>query len=75
MRRWLRDRPEARIAVVSHGDFLRYLTAGRNTHEPWANCEVREYTFAAENDDEAALVPVKRVAKEGESEPTSSETA
>ncbi|KAI0643589.1 phosphoglycerate mutase-like protein [Trametes meyenii] len=77
VRHWLRARPEARIALVAHGDFLRYLTTGRNTHEPWANVEVREYTFAAEEaddaDGEAWLVPVRRVAKEGEDEPTSSE--
>ncbi|KAI0637601.1 phosphoglycerate mutase-like protein [Trametes polyzona] len=74
VRRWLRARPERAIAVVAHGDLLRYITAGRNTHEPWANVEVREYTFATDDeDDEAWLVPVKRVAREGEAEPTSSE--
>ncbi|OSD01698.1 phosphoglycerate mutase-like protein [Trametes coccinea BRFM310] len=76
VRRWLRARPEARIVVVSHGDFLRYLTTGENDHAPWANCEVREYTFARDDEDEdedAWLVPVKEVAREGEAEPTSSE--
>ncbi|KAI0759716.1 phosphoglycerate mutase-like protein [Trametes elegans] len=75
VRRWLRARPERAIVVVSHGDFLRYLTAGRNTHEPWANTEVREYTFADAADEDAVLVPVRRVANEGEPEPTSSEQA
>ncbi|KAI0751662.1 phosphoglycerate mutase-like protein [Daedaleopsis nitida] len=82
VRRWLRARPEQRIVVVSHGDCLRYLTTGRNTHEPWANVEVREYTFAADEaedaEGEAWLVPVRaepEVAREGEPEPTSSEAA
>ena len=77
VRRWLRARPEPRIAVVSHGDFLRVLTEGRNTHAPWANVEVREYTFACEEADdaegEAWLAPVKEVAVEGVVEPTSSD--
>ena len=80
VRHWLRSRPEQRIVVVSHGDCLRYITKGHNTHEPWANCEVREYTFAVDEaddqDGEAWLVPVKKqVAVEGEPEPTSSEQA
>ena len=78
VRRWLRARPEQHIVVVSHGDCLRYITAGRNTHAPWANFEVREYTFAADEADDAEgdawLVPVKEVAKEGAEEPTSSES-
>ncbi|RDX44695.1 phosphoglycerate mutase-like protein [Lentinus brumalis] len=79
VRKWLRARPEQHIVVVSHGDCLRYITKRRNTHEPWANVEVREYTFAVEEaedkDGEAWLVPVKKVAQEGEAQPTSSEMA
>ena len=50
MRLWLRDRPERTIVVVSHGGFLEYLTQARDeSHKskgpPWANCEVRSYTF------------------------------
>ena len=44
--------------------------------QPWANAEVREYTFASADDDDAALVPAEHdptVAKEGTREPTSSE--
>ncbi|KAI0366245.1 phosphoglycerate mutase-like protein [Pilatotrama ljubarskyi] len=77
VRQWLRSRPERHIVVVSHGDCLRYITKGQNTHEPWANVEMREFTFAADEsedkDGQAWLVPVKRVAQEGEAEPTSSE--
>ncbi|RPD62147.1 phosphoglycerate mutase-like protein [Lentinus tigrinus ALCF2SS1-7] len=78
-RRWLRARPEQHIVVVGHGDCLRYITKGYNTHEPWANVEVREYTFAAEEAEDSSgegwLVPVAKVAQEGEAQPTSSETA
>ncbi|KAI0773660.1 phosphoglycerate mutase-like protein [Fomes fomentarius] len=71
LRRWLRARPEQHIAVVAHGDLLRYITTGRNTHEPWANVE-------GDDEDEAWLVPVGKpqpVVKEGEAGPTSSEQA
>ena len=79
VRNWLRARPERRIVVVSHGDFLRYITKGENDHGAWANVEMREYTFAVEEgedgdgDGEAWLVPVKEVVEGGEDEPTSSE--
>ncbi|KAI0829237.1 phosphoglycerate mutase-like protein [Trametes gibbosa] len=79
VRRWLRARPERSIVVVSHGDCLRYITTGRNAHEPWANVEVREYTFAEDagddTDEEVWLVPVGPVARGGENEPTSTEQA
>lgn len=76
-RRWLRSRPEKEIVVVAHGDCLRYITDGENSFAMWANAEVKEYTFAEEEEDdeggEARLVPVKQIAKEGEDEPTSSD--
>ncbi|KAI0079362.1 phosphoglycerate mutase-like protein [Panus rudis PR-1116 ss-1] len=81
-RQWLRARPEKEIVVVAHGDCLRYITEGYNSHRPWANAEVRVYTFACEEEDdkdgEAWLVPLNQppqVAKEGTTEPTSSEMA
>lgn len=46
--------------------------AGRNSLKPWANTEVRVYTFKAEDDDEASVVLVDEVVKEGKNEPTSS---
>ena len=74
VRRWLRARPETHIALVAHGDFLRYLTRGRNDHSPWANVEVREFAFATDEAEDAAgdawLVPVRSVAVEGEDAPT-----
>ncbi|GAA6042154.1 hypothetical protein JCM8097_004989 [Rhodosporidiobolus ruineniae] len=75
VRRWLRDRPEKKIVVVAHGDILRVLTDGYRSATPWANAEVRAYTFQSANDDDALVVPVKEVAKEGETEPTSGEIA
>ncbi|EMD31771.1 hypothetical protein CERSUDRAFT_144593 [Gelatoporia subvermispora B] len=74
VRRWLRERPEQDIVVVAHGDLLRYITQGFNSHEPWANVEVREYTFAQEEDEDAMLVLIRKVVQEGTDEPTSSET-
>jgi len=75
-RRWLRSRPEADIVVVAHGDCLRYITDGENSLKPWANCEVREYSFAVDEEQDgegsAWLVPVKKVVQEGADEPTSS---
>ena len=75
-RHWLRARPEREIAVVAHADMLRYITDGQSSLKPWANCEVREYTFAVDEEEDkegsAWLVLVKKVAKEGADEPTSS---
>lgn len=63
--------------MVAHGDCLRYITDGFNSGAPWANAEVREYTFKEEEENdpqgEAWLVPVRPIAKEGAEEPTSSE--
>lgn len=61
---------------MAHGDMLRYITDGQNSLKPWANCEVREYTFAVDEEQDkdgaAWLVPLKKVAQEGADEPTSS---
>ncbi|GAA5834412.1 hypothetical protein JCM11251_007981 [Rhodosporidiobolus azoricus] len=71
VRRWLRDRPEKGIVVVAHGDILRCVTDGYRSTKPWANAEVRAYTFKTADDEDAAVVPVSEIAKEGEEEPTS----
>lgn len=64
-------------AVVAHGDILRCLTQKRNTTEPWANAEVREYTFTSDSDDDASIELVKPskqpIVQEGKEEPTSSD--
>ncbi|ORY73621.1 histidine phosphatase superfamily [Leucosporidium creatinivorum] len=76
VRRWLRERKEEKIVVIAHGDILRVIQDGYRsdpqTH-PWANAEVRAFTFASDDDEDAKLVLVKEVAKEGEEEPTSGE--
>jgi len=59
VRRWLRDQPESKIVVVAHSAILRYITEGYNSQKFWATVEVREYTFASdEEDEEANIVPV-----------------
>ena len=64
VRRWLRDREEDVICLVSHGGFLHYLNEdwdgfGEAKGTGWANCEWRTYEFkagAAERDENATLV-------------------
>jgi hypothetical protein len=51
---------------------LMILHQGYNSGKPWGNAEVREYTFTAENDAEAAIVPVQKIVQEGTDLPTSS---
>jgi hypothetical protein len=41
--------------------------------QPWANAEVRAYRFASPDDNDAEVVPIKEVTKEGGDDPTSSE--
>ncbi|TNY19668.1 histidine phosphatase superfamily [Rhodotorula diobovata] len=75
VRRWVRERSESKIVVVAHGDILRVITDGRRSATPWANAEVRAYTFSdkPEDQDDAVVVPVREVAKEGEEEPTTTD--
>ena len=75
VRRWLRAREEREIVVVAHGDILRYITEGKNSGGPWANTEVREYTFRTDDEDaDAVMVPfvAKSIVLEGDNKPTSS---
>ncbi|KAK4331148.1 phosphoglycerate mutase family protein [Rhodotorula toruloides] len=73
VRRWLRERKEKKIVVVAHGDILRCITDGYRSATPWANAEVRAYTFSSADDDDAKVISVKEVAKEGGNAPTSSD--
>ncbi|KAH8824532.1 histidine phosphatase superfamily [Flagelloscypha sp. PMI_526] len=61
VRKWLRDREETEIVVVSHGDCLRYITEGQNSWTHWANAQVRLYTFVSDDDEQAELVKVRDV--------------
>ncbi|OJJ35037.1 hypothetical protein ASPWEDRAFT_40169 [Aspergillus wentii DTO 134E9] len=54
-RRWLRDRPEKEIVVVTHGAMLHFLTEDWEdscAHEAtgWENTEYRSYDFQATGD-------------------------
>ena len=52
-----------------------HITCSSFTRSPqhWANTEVRLYQFASADDNEAELIPVKLVVREGDDEPTSSQ--
>ncbi|MCJ1397587.1 hypothetical protein MMC11_000781 [Xylographa trunciseda] len=64
VRRWLRDREEDVICLVSHGGFLHYLNEDWDGFREakgtgWANCEWRTYEFKAGvggGDENATLV-------------------
>ncbi|KAI5481276.1 phosphoglycerate mutase family protein [Pseudohyphozyma bogoriensis] len=71
-RKWLRERDEKVIVVVAHGDILRAITDGWRSDTPWANAEVKEYTFSSDDDEEATVVPIRLVTREGGDAPTSS---
>lgn len=65
---------------VNHPSFesmmscLGKLTYDCNFLQPWANAEVRTFTFKSMDDEDAVLVPVQvPEAKAGSDEPTSSE--
>ncbi|MCJ1386269.1 hypothetical protein MMC17_009395 [Xylographa soralifera] len=67
VRRWLRDREEDVICLISHGGFLHYLNEdwdgfGEAKGTGWANCEWRTYEFKAgvgERDENATLVEME----------------
>jgi hypothetical protein len=77
-----RCRLPRRLPQIHHGwyalglshSFVRRLSRepGHNSHKLWGNTEVREYTFASEDDEDALLVPVRKVVQEGADNPTSS---
>jgi len=74
VRKWLRDRPEGEIVVVAHGDILRCIVDGQNSARPWANAEVKIFTFISSHDEEAALMEVDYVVPSNATNaPTSSE--
>ncbi|KAJ6263479.1 hypothetical protein Dda_2043 [Drechslerella dactyloides] len=65
VRKWLYERPEKVIAVVTHSGFLRWLTPQDFPHvEPrdkYRNCEYRAYQFASLVDDDGYGGPYKLV--------------
>jgi broad specificity phosphatase PhoE len=60
LRKFLRDRDEQEIVVVSHGDFLHYVTGeinedGSQAKGWWTNTEFRSYRFFPVGHEEARL--------------------
>ncbi|KAI2471046.1 phosphoglycerate mutase-like protein [Annulohypoxylon bovei var. microspora] len=78
VRKFLRDRPETNIVLVSHGDILREITARPGTGPsdyPWKNAEVRIFEFDPEyvDSEECFLYQKENVAAAGGFGPTSTE--
>lgn len=69
LRRWLRDREEKEIVLVTHGYFAHFITGnidehnGEQTGEYWNNIMTRSFTFQHENDDEAAFIKTDESSK------------
>ncbi|WFC97551.1 hypothetical protein MYAM1_000265 [Malassezia yamatoensis] len=64
IRQYLRERPEANIVVMAHGDILRRII---QEPYPWTNAEVREFQFVPEKvqTDECPLYAVQDIAAGG----------
>jgi broad specificity phosphatase PhoE len=61
LRRFLRDRDEQEVVVVSHGDFLHYVTGdinpdGTQAKGWWKNAEFRSFRFEPVGHNDALLV-------------------
>ncbi|KAK0570142.1 hypothetical protein OC861_000284 [Tilletia horrida] len=80
-RQWLRSRPEKHIAVVAHGDILRYIMSSDNEYVeyPWQNAEVRQFKFdpVRVNTPQCPIVAISNTAAggSGETGPTSGQIA
>ncbi|KAF2657635.1 phosphoglycerate mutase-like protein [Lophiostoma macrostomum CBS 122681] len=60
-RRWLWQRPERHILVVTHGAFLHFLTEDWDVDDPmentaYRNCEVRQFIFSTDSTETEAHV-------------------
>ena len=58
VRRWLKERPEKQIVVVTHAGFLHLLT---QDSVPFENTEWRTYKFASYGQDEDEKAKLDRV--------------
>ncbi|CZT04828.1 hypothetical protein WAI453_007645 [Rhynchosporium graminicola] len=71
LRRWLWQRPEKTIVLVTHGAFLHYFTDDWSDFEPrngtaYKNCEFRSFVFTDDSsEEEAHLVQVGRSGPKG----------
>ncbi|CAE6341942.1 unnamed protein product [Rhizoctonia solani] len=62
VRHFIRERKEQTIAVVAHGNFIRYLVGLDGYYDRvrvWNNVEARLYTFESADDERAKLVPMQ----------------
>ncbi|CEL56536.1 hypothetical protein RSOLAG1IB_07885 [Rhizoctonia solani AG-1 IB] len=67
LRRFIRGRKEQTIALVAHGNFIRYLVGLDGYYDRvriWSNVEARIYTFESADDERAKLVPVQDDSKD-----------
>ncbi|KAH7334919.1 hypothetical protein B0J17DRAFT_720456 [Rhizoctonia solani] len=70
VRHFIRDRKEQTIAVVAHGNFIRYLVGLDGYYERvkiWSNVEARLYTFQSVDDSRAKLIPIQDDSKDSNS--------
>ncbi|CAE6415008.1 unnamed protein product [Rhizoctonia solani] len=62
VRHFIRERKEQTIAVVAHGNFIRYLVGLDGYYDRvkiWSNVEARLYTFQSVDDQRAKLIPMQ----------------
>ncbi|QRW25480.1 histidine phosphatase family containing protein [Rhizoctonia solani] len=67
VRHLIRERKEQTIAVVAHGNFIRYLVGLDGYYDRvriWSNVEARLYTFESADDERAKLVPLQADSKD-----------
>jgi broad specificity phosphatase PhoE len=68
LRRFLCSRPEQDIVVVSHGEFLHYVSGDldendKQTNGDWENCELRSYRFYPVDHEDALLQEMEESVK------------
>ncbi|KAK4893755.1 hypothetical protein LTR27_008003 [Elasticomyces elasticus] len=73
LRRFVRERPERVVVLVSHGFFNHYMTGdvneqGEQTTGWWQETELRTFTFAEGEDEEAKLVETEESRRRREAE-------
>ncbi|KAJ1306208.1 hypothetical protein OPQ81_010916 [Rhizoctonia solani] len=67
VRHFIRERKEQTVAVVAHGNFIRYLVGLDGYYDRvriWSNVEARLYTFQSTDDKRAKLIPMQDDSKD-----------
>ncbi|KAL5638475.1 hypothetical protein ACGC1H_005233 [Rhizoctonia solani] len=62
VRQLIRERKEQTIAIIAHGNFIRYLVGLDGYYDRvkiWSNVEARLYTFESADDKRAKLIPMQ----------------